>query len=199
MKESYLRTLASDYLYRDILALANVRHAAKIRDLLKLISFQIGSQVSLAELASALEMSKETVARYLDLLEKSFVLFRLGGFSRNLRKEISKSSKYYFYDMGIRNSVIDNFKPLSERNDTGALWENFLVAERIKRNAYRGHSTVPYFWRTYTGAKIDYVEESADGLAGYEFAWNASRKSAPASWIAAYPQATWKAIDKKTG
>ncbi len=196
VKESYLRTLASDYLYRDILALADVRHAGKIRDLLKLVAFQVGSQISLAELASALEMSKETVARYLDLLEKSFVLFRLGGFSRNLHKEVSKSHKYYFYDLGIRNSVIDNFKPLAERNDIGALWENFLLTERMKTNAYCGRSPASYFWRTYTGAKIDYVEESAGTLAGYEFAWSGKRKSAPSSWIATYPHATWRAIDK---
>ena len=198
-KEAYLRTLASDYLYKDILALQSVRNAGKIRDLLKLLAFQVGSQVSLSELARALEMSKETVAHYLDLLEKTFVLFRLSGFSRNLRKEVSKMSKYYFYDIGVRNSVIDNFKSLALRNDAGALWENFLIMERVKRNAYRSFHATPYFWRTYTGAEIDYIEEHEDALSGYEFTWGQrDKKREPASWRVAYHTATWHSIDRST-
>lgn len=197
-KATYLRTLTSDYLYKDILALADIRHAGKIRDLLKLIAFQVGNQASLSELASSLDMSKETVARYIDLLEQSFVIFRLGGFSRNLRKEISKTHKYYFYDVGVRNGIIENFQPLSLRNDVGALWENFLLAERLKRNAYLGNFTTPYFWRTYTGAEIDYIEERSGELSGYEFTWGAKHKSVPPSWNATYKQATWQAVDRNT-
>jgi len=197
-RESYLRTLASDYLYKDIFTLQDVRNAAKIRDLLKLLAFQVGSQVSLSELASHLEMSKETVARYIDLLEKTFVLFRLSGFSRNLRKEISKTHKYYFFDLGIRNAVIDNFKPLSLRNDAGALWENFLIMERIKRNSYLGEPAASYFWRTYTGAEIDYVEERGGALTGYEFTWGkGAKKRMPPSWGAAYPNAHYETIDQE--
>ena len=174
-----------------------MRSAGKIRDLLKLLAFQTGSQASLSELAGALEMSKETVARYIDLLEKTFVIFRLSGFSRNLRKEVAKTHKYYFYDLGIRNSVIDNFKPISLRDDAGALWENFLIMERVKRNAYRFMPRAPYFWRTYTGAEIDYVEEHANTLAGYKLTWGAARKKrSPPSWNSAYPQATWQVIDR---
>ena len=196
-KAAYLRILASDYLYKDIFALQEVRNAAKIRNLLKLLAFQIGSECSLSELASALEMSKETVMRYIDLLEKTFVLFRLSGFSRNLRKEVTKTHKYYFYDLGIRNSVIDNFHPLVSRNDIGALWENFLVIERLKRNAYLLKPGATYFWRTYTGAEIDYVEEREDKLAGYEFTWGArERKRMPASWAATYPHAGYTVIDR---
>mgnify|MGYP001580070273 FL=1 len=196
---SYLRTLASDYLYKDILALQDVRHANKIRDLLKLLAFQIGNQVSLSELASSLEMSKETVARYIDLLEKTFVLFRLAGFSRNLRKEITKTQKYYFYDVGLRNSVIDNFKSLTDRADTGVLWKNFLFMERVKRNAYHKAHVSPYFWRTYTGAEIDYVEEEEGSLRGYEFKWGdrPKRPSAPRAWVSAYPDAAYNVINRE--
>ena len=194
---SYLRTLASDYLYKDILTLQDIRSPGKIRDLLKLLAFQIGNQVSLHELASALEMSKETVARYIDLLEKSFVLFRLSGFSRNLRKEVTKTHKYYFYDLGIRNSIVDNFKLLTERADTGALWENFLLLERIKHNAYKHVLATSYFWRTYTGAEIDYVEEWENALHGYEFKWGERSKKQPRSWISAYPHATHEVINRE--
>lgn len=193
---AYLRTLASDYLYKDILALQDVRHAAKIRDLLKLLAFQIGNQVSHTELASSLGMSKETVARYIDLLEKTFILFRLSGFSRNLRKEVTKTHKYYFYDTGLRNSIIDNFKPLSERNDVGMLWENFLLMERIKRNAYRTLPAASYFWRTYTGAEIDYVEDRGSELTGFEFKWSERAKKPPGAWLETYPNATYEIVNR---
>lgn len=187
---------ASDYLYKDILVLQDVRHAGKIHDLLKLLAFQIGNQVSHSELASALGMSKETVARYIALLEKTFILFRLSGFSRNLRKEITKTHKYYFYDIGLRNSVIDNFKALSERNDVGMLWENFLVLERKKRNSYRTLPASSYFWRTYTGAEIDYIEERASELAGFEFKWSERAKKPPVSWRATYPNASYEVVNR---
>jgi len=196
-KTEYLRTLASDYLYKDIVMLADVRSAGKIRDLLKLIAFQVGSEVSLSELAVSLEMSKETVARYIDLLEKSFVLYRLGGFSRNLRKEISKSAKYYFYDTGVRNSIIDNFKPLDARSDTGALWENFFLMERVKYAAYRGEIAATYFWRTYDGAEIDFIEEHNGMLRSYEAKWGGGKMPvAPRAWRNAYPNATFEIVHR---
>ena len=161
--------IGNAYLYKDILELSSIRNSARIRDLLRMLAHQVGSEVSLSELGTALGMSKDTVGSYIDLLEKSFVVFRLGGFSRNLRKEVTKSDKIYFHDLGIRNMLIDNFKPLDQRNDAGALWENFLIVERMKRLAYTNIHAQAYFWRTYTGAEIDYVEDRGGGLFGYEF------------------------------
>lgn len=158
-KVSYLQELNASYLYRDVLAMTALRYPDKLRKLLQLLAFQVGSEVSLNELGNALQMSKDTVMNYIDLLEKAFVVFRLPGFSRNLRKEIVKMDKIYFYDPGVRNALINNFNPLDLWADTGALWENFLVVERFKRNAYGGEFVNPYFWRTYTGAELDYVEE----------------------------------------
>ncbi len=194
LKEAYLREISSDYLYRDLLMLSEIRNSDKLRRLLKLLAFQIGSEVSLHEVGQQLEMTKETVHRYIDLLEKTFVLFSLGGFNRNLRKEITKMKKYYFYDLGIRNVLIDNFKSPSERNDFGQLWENFLIVERLKRNAYRERPCSQYFWRTYTGAEIDYVEEGADGLNGFEIKSGKKKTRPPETWLKEYPQATWQEV-----
>ena len=196
-KEEYLRALASDYLYKDIVMLADVRNARKIHDLLRLLAFQVGNEVSLSELAAGLEMSKETVSRYLDLLEKSFVIMRIGGFGRNLRKEVTKSVKYYFYDNGVRNSIIEDFKSFQARADTGALWENFLVMERIKRNAYSKISASAYFWRTYDQQEIDLVEEREGGLFGYEMKLGPKKSVAPRAWLTAYPNATYEVINKE--
>jgi len=198
LKIAYLRELASDYLYKDILQLDKVRDSARIRDLLRLLAFQVGSQVSLSELGTQLGMNKETVGRYLDLLEKTFVIFRLGGFSRNLRKEVTKSPKYYFYDVGIRNAVIDNFRMLSDRDDAGRLWENFVISERVKRNHYRAEDCGSYFWRTYTGAEIDYVEERGGVLQGYEIkSGGASAPRAPRTWLDEYAGSTWQVVDRE--
>ncbi|PIT98137.1 MAG: AAA family ATPase [Candidatus Andersenbacteria bacterium CG10_big_fil_rev_8_21_14_0_10_54_11] len=197
-KTDYLRGLTNNYLYKDVLALGGVRNAERLHNLLKLLAFQIGSEVSLTELGTQLEMSKETVARYLDLLVKSFVLIRLSGFSRNLRKEVTKMHKYYFWDVGVRNAVIDALQPMALRNDQGQLWENWLVSERLKRNAYQKVVTTPHFWRTYTGAEVDFVEEAGGGLAGYEFKWQERRPGRPpASWQGTYPGATWDLITPK--
>ena len=195
-KAKYLRELSTDYLYRDVLKLTDIRNPDKIRMLLKLLAFQIGSEVSLNELASSLAMSKETVARYLDLLEKSFVVFRLGGFSRNLRKEVAKSRKFYFYDLGIRNAVIDNFNAPAERNDVGPLWENFLICERLKRNAYTEWLGSSYFWRTYTGAEIDYVEEAQGTLSGFELKFSRKQVRKPETFLRQYQGATWQIINR---
>lgn len=184
-KAKYITELTEDYLYKDVLELENIRYHHKLRDLLRLLAFQIGSEVSLNELSNNLGLSKDTIARYIDLLEQSFVIFRLRGFSRNLRKEVNKKPKIYFYDLGIRNSLIDNFNDIDKRNDIGALWENFLIVERLKRNGYQSHLCSQYFWRTYTGAELDYIEEYGGKLFGYEFKWKKESK-APQSWLATY-------------
>lgn len=193
----YISELTEDYLYKEILEIENIRYHRKLRDLLRLLAFQVGSEVSFSELGSKLGLGKETIARYIDLLEQSFVLFTLGGFSRNLRKEVNKKPKIYFYDLGIRNAVIGNFNYLNVRNDTGALWENFLILERLKRNEYIGHHCNQYFWRTYTGAKLDYIEEYAGKLHGYEFKYNKTSK-APKTWLTTYAneKASFDCINK---
>ena len=195
-KVQYLRELSTAYLYRDVLEMANLRYPDKLRKLLSLLALQVGAPVSLNELGNTLQMSKDTVAHYLDLLEKAFVVFRLSGFSRNLRKEVVKMDKVYFYDLGIRNAILNNFSPLAARNDTGALWENFLVVERRKRNAYAPSPALPYYWRTYTGAELDYVEDLDGQLAGFEFKLSKKAPQAPASWLANYPGASYAGVNR---
>jgi len=197
LKERHIRGLASDYLYKDILIVANIKNSDVLRRLIKLLAFQIGNQMSSNELATQLGVSKETVMSYLDLLEKTFVIFKVSGFSRNLRKEVTKMPKYYFYDLGIRNAVIDNFKPISERNDIGQMWENFIISERKKRNEYLQQGQFPYFWRTYTGAEIDYLEETGQNLFAYEIKWRNKKAKAPMSWNKAYPEAKWQLINQE--
>jgi hypothetical protein len=177
-RERLLGELTGAYLYRDILELEGIRRSEKIVDLLRLLAFQIGQEVSLAELGGNLSLNRETVERYLDLLEKSFVIYRVRGFSRNLRKEISKNARYYFYDNGVRNSLIQNFNPINLRNDIGQLWENFLMMERRKANQVAGRSANVYFWRTYDQKEIDYIEEFGGKLHGYEFKWQGKMKDA---------------------
>lgn len=194
IRSQYLRELTSDYLYKDILVLDKIRDSWKIRNLLKLLAFQIGSEVSHNELGTQLGMSKDTVSRYIDLLVKSFVLMPLAGYSKNPRKEISKTRKYYFFDLGVRNALIDNFKGLADRDDIGKLWENFIVVERLKRNTYLQQPSSLYFWRTYTGMEVDLVEESGESLSGYEIKWNKSNVKPPAAWHHTYSDASWKLI-----
>lgn len=185
-KEKYLLELSNSYLYKDVLELSNIRNSSKINKLLKLLAFQIGSEVSINELAQNLNMSQETVSSYIDLLEKSFIIFRLSGFSKNLRKEISKRDKIYFCDLGVRNSIINNFAPLSMRIDTGAMWENFMVIERLKYLSNNQQIITPYFWRTYTGAEVDYVEEKNGVLTAFEIKYQKARGKAPQTWIDNY-------------
>ena len=185
-KGKYLRELASAYLYKDIFEISQIRNISKIRDLLRLLAFQIGSEVSLNELANNLGLSQETVNSYIDLLEKSFIVFRLSGFSRNLRKEITKRDKIFFWDLGIRNTLIDNLSSLNKRNDTGALWENFIVAERMKYLDYNEIFASSYFWRTYTGAELDYVEEHNGELFAYEIKYKKPKLKAPKTWVDNY-------------
>lgn len=168
-REMLISELVSSYLYRDILELEDVRHSSKITDLLRMLAFQIGSEVSISELASNLSSDFRTIQRYLDLLEKVFVIFRVNGFSRNLRKEITKNARYYFYDNGVRNALIQNFNPPKFRDDMGILWENFLMVERLKANQQAGRLANTYFWRTYDQKEIDLIEERQGKLFGYEF------------------------------
>ena len=195
-REQYLREIVSSYLYKDILEMDGVRHSAKISRLLQLIAFQIGKEVSCNEFGGQLGMSKNTVERYLDLLEKAFVVFRLQGFSRNLRKEITKNCRYYFLDVGIRNALINNFNPLSLRDDVGLLWENYLVMERLKKQEYLGMAANNYFWRTYTQQEIDFVEDREGRLNGFEMKWGKGRNGPPREWAAAYPEAGWRVINR---
>jgi hypothetical protein len=185
-KEELLKEIGRSYLYKDVLDLLTLKQARKIKDLLKLLAFQIGSEVSILELATSLSLSRETVEKYIELLEKSFVLFRLSGLSRNLRKEVTKMDKIYFYDLGIRNMVIDNFKSLPNRNDAGQLWENFLIVERMKAVSYLNISTSIYFWRTHTGAELDYIEDRGGELFGYEFKFGKARSKIPKTWEETY-------------
>jgi len=196
-REQYLKEIVSSYLYKDILELEGIRQSAKIGRLLQLIAFQIGKEVSYTELGTSLGMSKNTVDHYLDLLEKAFVIQKLGGFSRNLRNEITKNSRYYFIDNGIRNALINNFNPIELRNDAGELWENYLVIERLKRQEYLRESANNYFWRTYTKKELDLVEERNGTLHGYEMKWGKTKPRPPKEWLAAYPEATWQLINRE--
>lgn len=195
VKIRYLEEIKNSYLLKDILVLDGLRNSSKILNLLRLIAFQIGSEVSYQELASQLGMSKNTVEKYLDLLAKVFVLFKLEGYSKNLRKEVSKNSKWYFYDNGIRNAVIGNYLPLDQRDDVGKLWENYMIMERIKHNQMRDESVDLYFWRTYDHQEIDLVEHINGKLSGYEFKWMPKATKAPAAWLKAYPDADYQVID----
>lgn len=194
-KEDYLYEIVNSYLLKDILIYEEVKNSHKIYDLLRLIAYQIGKEVSLQELGNQLQLSKNTVERYLDLLTKVFVLYKVSGFNRNLRKEITKTSRWYFYDNGIRNALIQNFKPIDFRNDIGELWENYLVSERLKKQAYKKLKRVNYFWRTYDQQELDWVETEADSLSGFEFKWSKTRKSKiPTAFGKAYPDATFEQI-----
>lgn len=191
------KTLATSYLIKDILEFNRVKNSLTIYKLLKLLAFQIGSKVSTSELASQLMVDIKTVVNYLDLLQKAFVLWPLYGFSRNLRSEINKMNKYYFYDNGIRNAVISNLNNLEDRNDVGQLWENFMMIERLKRNEYKGEWVNSYFWRTYDQKEVDLVEEANGKLEGYEFKWSAKKIKAPKKWLETYEEASWKEINRE--
>jgi uncharacterized protein len=196
-KITYLLQLRDSYLLRDLLELEKIKNTKKIFDLLRLIAFQIGHEVSLQELGTQLEMSKNSVERYLDLLEKSFIIINLHGFSRNLRKEITKTSRYYFYDNGVLNAIIGNFNYLKQRNDTGQLWENFLFTERLKKQAYYRLHANNYFWRTWDQTEIDLVEEREGNLFGYEFKYGRTKYVKPKLFLKTYPTAKIELITKE--
>lgn len=195
-RKDYLKNIVNAYLLKDILMVDGIKNASKMKELLQLIALQMGSEVSYEELGGKLGMSKNTVEKYLDLLSKTFVIYRLGAFSRNLRKEISKAGKWYFYDTGIRNALIGAYNSLSLRQDVGALWENYLIGERIKKNLNENANKELYFWRTYDGQEIDLLEVSSDIISAFEFKWGDKTPIAPQAFSAAYPQATYQVVNK---
>ena len=195
-KHLYLRELLNSYLLKDILTFETIQNSDKIIDLLRLIAFQVGSEVSIPELSKSLQMSRNTVDKYLDLLTKVFIITKVGGFSRNMRKEVNKSNMYYFLDNGIRNILIGNLNPIHLRNDMGILWENYMVSERIKFQNYNHILVYNYFWRTYDQQEIDWVEDRGGQLYGYEFKWNSRKKAkVPGGWSKAYPDAEFMVIN----
>ncbi len=195
-KQGYLNELIDSYLFRDIFEIEQVKNPKKMKDLLTLLAFQIGREVSLSELANSLDLHSDTVARYLDLMEKSFIIVNIRGFSRNLRKEIAKTSRYYFYDNGIRNALINNFNPLNLRNDIGELWENYIVMERLKKQSYQQIFSNNYFWRTYDQKEIDWVEERDGKLFGYEIKWGIKKYKEPKLWKETYSNAEFEIINR---
>ena len=197
-KIAILEEVVNSYLLKDVLALDRIKGSRVLLDLLKLIAFQVGSQVSLNELAVQLKIDVKTVGRYLDIFEKAFVLRRIGGFSRNLRKEVVSKAKYYFLDNGIRNAIISQFNPLDNRNDIGSLWENFVVTERIKKCAYRDIYGSFYFWRTYDGQELDLIEEREGRLFGYEIKWSKGKEKMPKDWVKTYKHAEHVVINKES-
>ncbi|MBI2742995.1 MAG: ATP-binding protein [Chlamydiales bacterium] len=196
LRKEYLHELVSSYLLKDILALDGVHKSKKLIDLLILLAFQIGQEVSHHELATQLSMGKNTVEKYLDLLEQVFVLVNIRGFSRNLRKEVTKTSRYYFCDNGIRNALINNFNPLYRRQDIGQLWENYIVMERLKKQEHQQIWSRNYFWRTYDKKEIDWLEEREGGLFAYEFKWK-TMEQAPKLWKETYPDASFACINSE--
>lgn len=195
-KIDYLNEMVSSFLLKDILVYVNIKNSLKIFNLLRLIAFQIGGEVSLQELGKELGISKNTVEKYLDLLSKVFILHKVEGFSRNLRKEITKNSRWYFLDNGIRNAVIANFNSIESRNDIGSLWENYMISERLKYQEYKRLSSNNYFWRTYEQQEVDWVEERDGSLFGYEFKWKESKVKIPTQWKSAYPDSSFEVINK---
>lgn len=193
----YLKELVKSYLLKDVLELNGLRHSDALVKILQLLSFQIGQEVSYSEIASQVGVNSKTIQKYLELLEKVFVLFRVSGFSRNLRKETSKNPKYYFYDLGIRNTLINNFNTLEIRNDVGSLWENYLVIERLKNQEYSGIMSNNYFWRTYDRKEIDWIEERGGKICAYEFKWKNKKVPAPKDWMDNYPDSEFSVITRE--
>ncbi|MBU1088675.1 ATP-binding protein [Patescibacteria group bacterium] len=196
-KEFVIKMITNSYLIKDILEFNRIKNSQTIYKLLKLLAFQIGSEVSTTELASQLSIDVKTVSYYLDLLQKSFVIFPLYGFSRNLRSEISKMNKFYFYDVGIRNALISNFNKLDSRDDIGQIWENFVLTERIKLKEYSKTSVNYYFWRTYGQQEIDLIEEAGGKISGYEFKWQKNNSKSPKLWLQTYPNASYQEINRE--
>lgn len=188
-KTDYLKELVSAYLLKDILMFEQVRYSHKMLQLLQLVAYQTGQEVSYDELSKTLQLDRNTVERYLDLFSKVFIITRIGGYSKNLRKEVTKSSKWYFLDNGVRNALINNFLPMNQRTDTGALWENYLIAERLKYNSYSRRTPLTHFWRTYDQQELDWLEIANDQLNAYEFKWKDTKVKFPKAFVQAYPDA----------
>ena len=197
-RQEYLEDVVNSYLLRDILMVNDVKNSQKIHDLLRLIAWQVGSEVSYEELSRRLALSRNTVERYLNLLEQVFVIFRLGGYSKNLRREVAKASKWYFQDTGIRNAIIRDFRPLADRPEAerGGLWENFIISERIKRNFNYRFGLNFYFWRTYDNQEIDLLEDDGLNLAAFEIKAGTKAPKPPRAFAEAYPQASFNVVNR---
>lgn len=195
-KQMYLSELAQSYLLKDILTLDGIKNSSKMYNLLRLVAFQMGSEVSYDELGKHLSLSRNTVEKYLDLLAKTFVIYRLPAYSRNPRKEVSKAGKWYFYDNGIRNAVMGDFRPLAIRQDVGALWESYMISERMKLNDNRHDTSMYYFWRTYNGQEIDLIEERNGELKAFEFKWGDKKPKCPSSFKDNYPDVPFTSVNK---
>lgn len=186
-REKKVRELATSYSYKDALAYQDIRNPELLEKLLQALALQVGNEVSYTELAQVVGANKVTVENYVRILEQAYIVFRVGPFSRNIRNELKKKRKIYFYDLGLRNALINNLNPISLRQDIGAMWENFMISERIKRNSNFGVFANMYFWRLSTGKEIDYIEDSGGALSGYEFKWQKNNFSIPKEFIEAYP------------
>lgn len=200
-KEQYLSDLINTYLYKDMLMIEGVRKPKKLLDLLSLLALQVGSEVSIAELCRRLGLSRPVIEKYLDILEKMFVVVNVRGLSRNVRKEIYKTSKYYFFDIGLRNALIRNMNPLAIRSDTGALFENFCAMERVKLHANSRRPTNYYFWRTWDQKELDWVEERGGKLNAYEWKWSDTRRISRAMrdvFLTAYPGSTISSVTRES-
>ncbi len=196
-KEKYLREITHSYLLKDILAFEGIKKRDKILALLQMIAFRTGSEISLEGLGNELQISKNTVEKYLDLFSKVFIMYSLSGFSKNADNEITRKKKWYFVDNGIRNALINRFSPLNAREDTGILWENYLQSERMKRIEYQDVNTDTYFWRTTTKQEIDRVEASGNTISAFEFKWGEKTKKVPPQFDKNYPGAEYLVIDRK--
>jgi predicted AAA+ superfamily ATPase len=186
-EQEVLSNLSDSYLYKDILALYNIRKPEILGKLLKALAYQIGNEVSYNELAQTVGVDKNTISSYIDILEQSYIVYKLSSFSKNLRNEIKRNQKIYFYDLGIRNNIIGDFRPFSERQDKGAIWENFLITERLKSNLYSKNKVSSFFWRTTAQQEIDYIEEKHQELSAFEFKWNKKQKvKIPKTFTKAY-------------
>jgi len=192
-----LDEIGSNYLYKDILNFEEIKKSRVLVNLLQLLALQMGNEVSYSELALNLGINRLTVQKYMDILEQAFIIYRLTAFSRNIRKEISKSIKVYFFDTGIRNSLIQNFNQLNLRNDTGALWENFCIMERLKYCSTHGIRANRYFWRTYDQKEIDYIEEREGRLFTYEFKWSDQKGKIPLEFLKTYPNSEFQIINRE--
>jgi len=196
-KENYLKQMVTSYLLKDLLIIENVKGAEVLYRLLQMLAWQVGSEVSTVELGNSLQLNKITVDRYLDLLSKVFIIYPLTGYSNNLRKEVSKSKKWYFSDNGLRNALINNFSALDQRNDVGQLWEQYILSERIKRNTYQGFHPQYFFWRTYDGQEIDLIESHNGKLTAFECKWKNKMAKTPLAFAKAYPDATFTIVNQE--
>ncbi len=197
-KRRLLENIRNGYLLKDVLQLENIKDSLFIMNLLRLLAYQVGNDVSFNELARNLNTTVKTIQRYLDILEKAFIIFRLYGYSKNLRKELSKSPRFYFWDNGIRNAVISNFSSVEVRNDTGQLWENFCISERIKKQTYNETFSNFYFWRTYDRQEIDLIEIRDEQLLAFEFKWGHKKTKVPRAFQVNYPDAEYAVINRES-